>query len=77
MTALPRRRWRGGDRAAVPGRQSAGWARRSVLHPGTVTAVVEPGLPPGVRPTFGQPGRGTTSCSATHGELVRPSRKRA
>lgn len=77
MTALPRRRRRVGDRAAFSFRQSAGRARRSVPHPGTVTAIAEEGLPPGARLTVGQPGHGPTAGYATHLELGPGSRKRA
>lgn len=63
------RSWQPGDRVIVrlPDR-SAPYGRRVDVH-GTVRAVDEPDLPPGVRVDLDREVNGVRDCYATHGEL--------
>jgi hypothetical protein len=63
--------WRPGDRviARLPAGQATGYGRRHADVHGTVRAVDEPGLPPGVRVDLDDEVNGVRDCYATHGEL--------
>lgn len=68
MSAAPS--WSVGDRVVWPHREGRGSAWRTVLTAGTVTAVDLPGQPPGVQVTFDEPVKGSSTCYATHSEIL-------